>query len=123
MGVNPEKRPDMTRQPDDPSDLTFFAGDIIDINEEANADWWNGTVRGRTGLFPSSYVERIAPYSAGNEKGEKPAYRPFGAALHGTGAPTAAVANGLQPDPEQDKKKNKFGKYKETVSLFPYIYD
>ncbi|GAA5992255.1 hypothetical protein JCM5350_006325 [Sporobolomyces pararoseus] len=42
-----------------PDDLGFQQGDVIDILEEVNADWWKGSLRGETGLFPSNHVERI----------------------------------------------------------------
>lgn len=40
------------------NDLSFRAGDIIELVEETNSDWWVGRVNGRQGLFPSNYVER-----------------------------------------------------------------
>ncbi|KAF8969237.1 SH3 domain-containing protein [Flammula alnicola] len=40
-------------------DLTFSAGDIIEIVEDTNPDWWRGRLNGRAGLFPTSYVERL----------------------------------------------------------------
>lgn len=44
----------------EPNDLSFHAGDIIDIISETNADWWTGKINGRQGLFPSNYVEKLA---------------------------------------------------------------
>ncbi|GAA5912916.1 uncharacterized protein JCM6883_006253 [Sporobolomyces salmoneus] len=44
-----------------PDDLGFQQGDIIDIVELVNDDWWKGTLNGQTGLFPSNHVERIQP--------------------------------------------------------------
>ncbi|KAM0787297.1 hypothetical protein ACM66B_007073 [Microbotryomycetes sp. NB124-2] len=43
-----------------PDDLAFVKGDIITIEKEENADWWRGSLNGRTGIFPSNHVERIA---------------------------------------------------------------
>jgi hypothetical protein len=43
----------------EPKDLTFYKDDIIEIISETNADWWTGKVNGRTGLFPSNYVEKL----------------------------------------------------------------
>ncbi|KAI5475373.1 hypothetical protein MNV49_001477 [Pseudohyphozyma bogoriensis] len=40
-------------------DLPFQKGDIITIEEEPNADWWRGSLDGRTGIFPSNHVERM----------------------------------------------------------------
>ncbi|KAJ8072548.1 hypothetical protein PM082_016107 [Marasmius tenuissimus] len=42
-----------------PDELSFNAGDIIEIVEETTGDWWTGRVNGQEGLFPSSYVDRI----------------------------------------------------------------
>ncbi|KAF5367035.1 hypothetical protein D9758_004018 [Tetrapyrgos nigripes] len=45
----------------DPNDLSFHAGDIIQIVHETNPDWWTGRYNGREGLFPSNYVEKVPP--------------------------------------------------------------
>ncbi|KAJ7650642.1 hypothetical protein FB45DRAFT_1050553 [Roridomyces roridus] len=51
------------------NDLTFRAGDIIEVVEETNPDWWTGRYNGKQGLFPSNYVEKLqsppsnAPYA------------------------------------------------------------
>ncbi|KAF9048548.1 SH3 domain-containing protein [Panaeolus papilionaceus] len=42
------------------NDLTFYAGDIIEVTEETNANWWKGRINGKEGLFPCKFVERIA---------------------------------------------------------------
>jgi hypothetical protein len=40
-------------------DLAFNAGDIIQVIQK-NPRWWAGVTRdGRTGVFPSNYVEEI----------------------------------------------------------------
>ncbi|EKM57834.1 uncharacterized protein PHACADRAFT_251707 [Phanerochaete carnosa HHB-10118-sp] len=44
----------------EPNDLTFSTGEIIEIVDETNADWWTGKCRGKQGLFPSNHVEMIA---------------------------------------------------------------
>ncbi|KAN0092811.1 SH3 domain containing protein [Tylopilus felleus] len=49
---------------EDPNDLTFEAGEIIEIVAETNADWWTGRSRsGKQGVFPSNYVEKLPPPS------------------------------------------------------------
>ncbi|KAJ7039552.1 SH3 domain-containing protein [Mycena alexandri] len=45
----------------DSSDLSFRAGDTIEIVTETNADWWTGRYNGKQGLFPSNYVEKLPP--------------------------------------------------------------
>ena len=42
------------------NDLSFRAGDIVEIVAETNADWWTGKINGRQGLFPSNYVEKLS---------------------------------------------------------------
>ncbi|KAJ7746611.1 SH3 domain-containing protein [Mycena metata] len=114
----------------DADDLSFSAGDIIDVVKEENADWWMGRVNGKQALFPSAYVEKIAAPSApaarnlppalNGNAGAKPAYRPFMAAHQGSDAPPPPGGGtnslGLQQDPEQEKKKSKFGKYGNTMA-------
>ncbi|KAJ6577347.1 SH3 domain-containing protein [Mycena capillaripes] len=115
----------------DADDLSFSAGDIIEIVKEENSDWWMGRVNGKQALFPSAYVEKIAapnsapaprnvaPVSNANN-GPRPAYRPFMAAHQGRDAPPAPGGGtnslGLQQDPEQDKKKSKYSKYGDTMA-------
>jgi len=127
------------------NDLSFSEGEIIEIIEETNADWWKGKCRGREGLFPSSYVTPQAAPSqstlvynppsspppnawvpampsaephAYQPPSEKAPYRPFGAAYHGYDAPPPVGATnsvGLQ-EVDQSKKKSKFGKYGGTMA-------
>ncbi|SCV74523.1 BQ2448_7552 [Microbotryum intermedium] len=42
-----------------PDDLGFTTGQIIVIESELNQDWWQGSVDGRKGIFPSNHVERL----------------------------------------------------------------
>lgn len=118
----------------DPNDLSFKTGDIIEIVEETNADWWTGRLNGKQGLFPSNHVEKLTdavsqpttrrvvapPPSSLYQSESKTPYRAFGAAHHGSDKPpppgTGAVNSvGLQEADGQDKKKSKFGKYGNTV--------
>jgi len=116
--------------PQDVDDLSFSAGDIIEVVKEENADWWMGKFNGKQALFPSAYVEKIAtpnsppagrnlPPAFNGNAGPKPAYRPFMAAHQGRDAPPAPGGGtnslGLSQDPEQEKKKSKYGKYGNTV--------
>ncbi|KAH6880295.1 SH3 domain-containing protein [Coprinopsis sp. MPI-PUGE-AT-0042] len=110
----------------DPNDLIFSAGDIIDIVEETNADWWKGRFNGREGLVPANYMEKLAvPMpSVSPPVGTKP-YKPFRSAYHGVDTPPAAPAPvqapptnslGLQEHPDNEKKAKGFGKYKDTLA-------
>lgn len=96
----------------DPGDLSFKEGDIIEIIEKTNADWWMGRLNGREGLFPSNYVEET-------QTKEKAVYRPFGATYHGTGAPPAGDtmnSTGLQQGSGHEGKKEKLSSLKNTMA-------
>lgn len=112
---------------EDSDDLSFSAGDIIEIVEETNADWWMGRVNGKQALFPSSYVERVRsvpPPATGASTNGKAAYKPFGAAYHGMNAPPAPGEGvnsiGLQQADGQEQKKSKYGKFGNTVRRFHF---
>lgn len=116
--------------PKEPNDLTMSIGDVVDIVEETNADWWTGRNRGKQGLFPSNYVQKLSPDPSPQLYQEKlhgaPGYNDY--ANHPQPQQMNPLNNipvvnavGLQPDQGQDKKKNKFGKYGNTVrSLSSY---
>lgn len=101
--------------------MSFSAGDIIEIIDETNADWWKGRFKGKEGLFPSNYVQRVqapAGPAAVPAPGPRP-YKPFGAAYQGVNAPPPAGEGvnsvGLQQAPDNEEKKSKFGGLKNTV--------
>jgi len=44
----------------DSDELSFQEGEIIYIVSEDSSGWWNGKlITGKTGLFPSNYIEKI----------------------------------------------------------------
>ncbi|XP_066465075.1 unconventional myosin-Ie-like [Eleutherodactylus coqui] len=43
----------------DTDELSFNAEDVLEIVREDPSGWWQGRIRGREGLFPGNYVERI----------------------------------------------------------------
>uniref|UniRef100_A0A8C9Y870 Osteoclast-stimulating factor 1 n=1 Tax=Sander lucioperca TaxID=283035 RepID=A0A8C9Y870_SANLU len=43
----------------DTDELSFNADDIIDILTQDPSGWWFGRLRGREGMFPGNYVEKI----------------------------------------------------------------
>ncbi|EIN07803.1 hypothetical protein PUNSTDRAFT_53160, partial [Punctularia strigosozonata HHB-11173 SS5] len=125
-----------------PKDLSFLAGEIIKIVAETNEDWWTGKHRGKTGLFPSNYVVKIAepalparnlpPVRAYSGPAPPIVLHPppappyesgqlFGAALHGSDLPPSVGSPqtnsvGLQEAPGQDKKKSKYGALGNTMA-------
>ncbi|KAH7059559.1 hypothetical protein BKA57DRAFT_445169 [Linnemannia elongata] len=44
---------------EDPGDLPFKVGDIINVIEFLNDDWWRGTLRKELGIFPTAYVQKL----------------------------------------------------------------
>jgi LAS seventeen-binding protein 1/2 len=118
----------LTFNPKEPNDLTMSVGDVIDIVEETNADWWTGRNRGKQGFFPSNYVQKLPPESSSQPYQEK-LYGAPGYHNDYANHPPSQQANpvndtlpvnsiGLQQDEGQDKKKNKFGKFGNTVRPF-----
>lgn len=45
--------------PSEPGELAFRKGDIIAVLESVYKDWWRGSLRGQTGIFPLNYVEKM----------------------------------------------------------------
>ncbi|EMP35531.1 GRB2-related adapter protein [Chelonia mydas] len=43
----------------DPSQLAFYRGDIIEVLDCPDPNWWRGKICGRVGLFPRNYVHHI----------------------------------------------------------------
>jgi signal transducing adaptor molecule len=43
--------------PSEPSELPFRRGDVISVLDSVYKDWWRGSLRGQTGIFPVNYVE------------------------------------------------------------------
>ncbi|CCM07059.1 uncharacterized protein FIBRA_09381 [Fibroporia radiculosa] len=124
----------------EPNDLSFSAGEMVEVVDETNADWWTGKCRGRQGLFPSNHVEKISSASIplnvplpmpsmpatpipqqpvyAPMPSEKSAYRPFGAVHQVANQPPAVGANsvGLQQAPQQEQKRNRFGGLGNTMA-------
>ena len=47
-------------------ELSFEAGDTVIVQAKEEADWWRGECKGKTGVFPSNYVEPLkckSPFS------------------------------------------------------------
>jgi len=44
---------------ENPNEVGFFAGDVIEIVAQGDPDWWEGTANGMTGFFPASYVQML----------------------------------------------------------------
>lgn len=42
-------------------ELSFGKGDLILVTRQEEGGWWEGTLNGKTGWFPSNYVREIKP--------------------------------------------------------------
>lgn len=42
-------------------ELSFSKGDVILVTRQEEGGWWEGTLNGKTGWFPSNYVREIKP--------------------------------------------------------------
>jgi myosin-1 len=43
----------------DTDELSFNEGDIIDVISEEPSGWWRGRIRGKEGVFPANYAQKI----------------------------------------------------------------
>lgn len=43
----------------DTDEISFEANEVFDLIKEDPSGWWTGRIRGRQGLFPGNYVEKI----------------------------------------------------------------
>ncbi|CAE6456299.1 unnamed protein product [Rhizoctonia solani] len=92
-------------------DLSFRAGDIIQIVKEDNADWWSGRLNGREGMFPVNHVEKL-PSTPSYGYDEKQQYsQPHQHYAPPPGPPATYQQGGS----EEEKKKSGLGKYKSTM--------
>ncbi|KAI9245368.1 SH3 domain-containing protein [Phascolomyces articulosus] len=88
-----------------PQDLSFKQGDIIQIHEKVNNDWWRGSCNGKTGLFPSNYVTEKQASSVNNTPppppppATNPPHMPGTPTIQEKGAPSYGGNNGYPPPP------------------------
>lgn len=47
--------------PNQEGELVFSEGDVIIITNQVDANWYEGTLGGQSGLFPVSYVDVLVP--------------------------------------------------------------
>ncbi|KPV74154.1 uncharacterized protein RHOBADRAFT_54012 [Rhodotorula graminis WP1] len=64
-------------------ELPFRRGDTIRVLEKVSEEWWRGELRGRTGIFPTNYIEELPED-----------FSPAGGASHGA----ASAATAPNPD-------------------------
>ena len=74
-------------------ELSFARGDVIHVTRVEEGGWWEGTLDGRTGWFPSNYVREVKP------SGRRPAGGALGLEVKPSGRRPAGGALGLEVKP------------------------
>ena len=46
-------------EPEEDGELRMKKGDIITVSLKVDENWWEGTCKGCSGLFPVSYVKEV----------------------------------------------------------------
>ena len=49
-------------------ELNFKKGAVITLTQKEDGGWWEGTLDGKTGWFPSNYVKEIASKTNSNSR-------------------------------------------------------
>lgn len=111
----------------EPGDLSFQAGDKLEVLEKVKDDWWKGRIAGRehAGLFPSSYVretqilrEKPALPSLPPRAGYGPGGNPMTDVAHGTSVFESQQQEEAAKKPLLGKNGEKFGKKLGNAAIF-----
>lgn len=111
----------------EPGDLSFQAGDRLEVLEKVKDDWWKGRIAGRepTGLFPSSYVretqilrEKPGLPSLPPRAGYGPGGNPMTDVAHGTSVFESQQQEEATKKPLLGKNGEKFGKKLGNAAIF-----
>jgi len=46
---------------ENPNELAFSEGDIIQLTQKLDENWFQGSINGKSGIFPISYVQVLVP--------------------------------------------------------------
>jgi len=46
-------------EPQEADELSFKEGETVEILKEDASGWWTGRLRGKEGLFPANYVQKL----------------------------------------------------------------
>ncbi|XP_074541086.1 CD2-associated protein [Halichoeres trimaculatus] len=85
-------------QPQNEDELELKVGDIVDINEEIEEGWWSGSLKGKSGLFPSNFVKEVDSTEAESETNDVAADETDAGGVESSTSPTSsqpAQGNGV----------------------------
>lgn len=91
-------------QPLNEDELELKVGDIIDIIEEVEEGWWNGSMNGKSGLFPSNFVKEVDAAGEDAESNEAAADETDASGVESAATPTSphpASGNGVIAQPKK----------------------
>ena len=54
-------------QRQNPDELSFEKGCVINVINKVESDWWTGELNGQTGLFPTNYVAPLSSVSESDQ--------------------------------------------------------
>ncbi|KAI8342671.1 SH3 domain-containing protein [Chlamydoabsidia padenii] len=85
---------------DSNTDLSFRKGDMIEVIEHVNDDWWRGTLDGKTGIFPQNHVQSLPAQKQQSSPAIRPAKAPvtMNTQVYPTPPPPAANQYYQQPN-------------------------
>ncbi|XP_054474869.1 CD2-associated protein isoform X2 [Anoplopoma fimbria] len=91
-------------QPQNEDELELKIGDIIDIVEEVEEGWWNGSFNGKSGLFPSNFVKELDATGEDGDANDAAADETDGSGMESGAASTSpqpASGNGVIAQPKK----------------------
>ncbi len=45
--------------PQEDGEMALVKGDIITVTEKVDPNWWQGSLNGKKGIFPATYVKPV----------------------------------------------------------------